>query len=255
MASTSDPTPAPRHMETTTLLELVALGALGGALTTIAGMGGGLFLVLSLSALLGPLAALAVTTPALLASNAHRAWLFRDAIDAGVVRRFALGAGPAALMGGLAAARVPPWAVQASMVCLAAVALGRALGWVRVAPRAGVFVPASAAVGFVAAASGGAGFLAGPLLLSVGLAGAPYVGTSAASAVVLHGARLLGYRAGGIVDVAHAPAAVALLVGLVLGNVAGKRLRGGLSSATERRLELGALVVCAALGVLGVGLR
>jgi hypothetical protein len=59
------------------LLTLVPLGLLAGVLTTVAGMGGGMMLVVVLSLVWDPRVALASTAPALLVGNAHRAYLYR----------------------------------------------------------------------------------------------------------------------------------------------------------------------------------
>ena len=56
-------------------LALAALGTIAGILTTLAGQGGGLFLLLAIAALVGPHEALAITAPALLLGNLHRAVL------------------------------------------------------------------------------------------------------------------------------------------------------------------------------------
>src|SRR5438045_2862535 len=59
---------------------LLALGIASGILTTLAGQGGGMALLLACSALFGPRFAIALTTPALLLGNLHRAALFRAAV-------------------------------------------------------------------------------------------------------------------------------------------------------------------------------
>jgi uncharacterized membrane protein YfcA len=234
---------------------LAGLGLAAGVLTTMAGMGGGLFLVLALSVMHGPLAALAITSPALLLSNTHRAFLFRAHVARDVVARFAIGAIPAGVVGGLVAARLPPMAVQAAMLAPALLAGARSLGWVRFAPSARLFVPLSAMVGLLAAAAGGAGFLTGPLLIALGLSGSRYIGTVAVCAVVLHASRIVGYRVGGLLTSEHLTLSLVLFVGLAIGNLVGKRLRASLTPRLEKRIELGALFVCTALGLFGVGLR
>lgn len=242
-------------MDPSLVVTLASLGVVGGVLTTVAGMGGGLFLVLALSVLQGPLAALAITSPALLFSNAHRAFLFRAYVDRQVVVRFAIGVVPAGVLGGLMAARLPPLAVQIAMLALAAVAIARSLEWIRFAPSPKVFIPMSMLVGLLAAAAGGAGFLAGPLLIALGLSGTRYIATVAVCAVVLHGARIVGYRAGGLLTSEFVLSSLVLFVGLALGNLVGKGLRGRLTSSMEHHIELGALVICTVLGLFGIGLR
>ena len=81
------------------MLPLVLLGLLAGLLTTVAGMGGGLFLIVALGVTRGPHVALALSAPALLLANLHRAWLFRAHLDRGVASRLAAGAIPGAILG------------------------------------------------------------------------------------------------------------------------------------------------------------
>src|SRR5262245_26584599 len=88
-------------------IELLVLGAVAGALTTVAGLGGGMLLVAVLSALHGGHDALALTAPALLASNLHRAYLFRKDVDVRTVRAFAIGAVPAAAVAGFFVPDIP----------------------------------------------------------------------------------------------------------------------------------------------------
>ncbi|MFO0670580.1 MAG: sulfite exporter TauE/SafE family protein [Polyangiaceae bacterium] len=241
-----------RDMNLTVFGELLGFGVVAGALTTVAGMGGGLFLVLTLSLTHGPLAALGITSPALFLSNAQRAFMFRRVIEGRAVARFALGAVPAAIGGALVAAKLPPLAVRRH-------ARPRGLRGAPVARRRSLRArPARLrpALGHgrrvLSAGAGAAGFLAGPLFMALGLSGATYVGTVALGAVVLHAARLVGYGAGGVLKPEYAPLSIALFVGLVLGNLAGKHLRAHLTPRSEARIELGALALAAVLGLLGI---
>ena len=87
------------------LVALALLGAAAGLLTSIAGQGGGLLLLIACSMLDGPHAALAMTAPALLCGNAHRAWLHRRTIDWPIALRLIVGGLPGAIIGGLVATR------------------------------------------------------------------------------------------------------------------------------------------------------
>src|SRR5262245_42214921 len=99
-------------------LAVALLGVAAGALTTPAGQGGGLFLLLACAALVGPHAALAVTSPALVLGNAHRTVLFRSAISWPVALRMTAGGIPGSFVGGLVATAMPPWALQALLVAM-----------------------------------------------------------------------------------------------------------------------------------------
>lgn len=237
----------------TSLLGLGALGLVAGMLTTIAGMGGGMLLVAVLVALRGPHVALAVTTPALFASNGHRAWLFRRVLDWRVAGLFALGAVPSAALVGYFVPALPGWVLAAILVFATLLTLARSAGWIDLRPKRAVIASAGAGIGALAATAGGAGALTAPLFLSAGLTGTAYVGTVALAAVALHAGRLLGYGSGGLLHADLVPAMLVLLAGLLVGNLAGKRLRTRIDATLEKRVEVGALVVCTALAIVGIG--
>lgn len=230
---------------------LIVLGLPAGMLTTLAGQGGGLFLLLACSAVHGPRTALALTAPALLFGNLHRTVLFRREVSRGVAWRVGLGAAPGAFIGGLVGGLLPPVALRVAMVVLTCAALARGLGLLPALPSRAL-TPTGALVGGLTGMSGGAGVLLSPLLLASGLTGAAFVGTSALVAFVTHGGRLLAYGSLGILRLEHGSAVVALTLALFAGNAAGERLRRRLTARAQRHLELGALIVCAVLSVAQV---
>lgn len=237
-------------------LQLGGLGVLGvvaGMLTTVAGMGGGMLLVAVLVALRGPHAALAITTPALFVSNGHRAWLFRKSLDWSVATSFALGAIPAAALVGYFVPTLPGWTLAAILAFASMLTLARSAGLIDLRPKRAAITSAGAGIGALAATAGGAGALTSPLFLAAGLSGATYVGTVALAAVALHAGRLVGYGSGGMLRPELAPAMLVLLAGLVTGNLAGKRLRSKVDAELEKRVEIGALLLCTVLAIVGVG--
>ncbi len=236
------------------MLPFLALaGVLAGVLTTVAGMGGGMLLVLALSLAWGPGAALASTAPALLFGNVHRAFLFRRAIDRRVASAFALGALPGSLAGGLAATAIPEGVLRWLMIGMTALAVARAAGLVRFRPPAASLVPAAAGVGAASATTGGAGLLASPLLMATGLTGDAYVATGACAAVSMHVGRIAAYGAGGLFTRSIVLGAAVLAAAILAGNLLGRRLRRHVPAAASTRIELAALVGSAALAVVGVG--
>lgn len=234
------------------LMALIPLGVLAGILTTIAGLGGGILLQVALSLAVGPREALAITAPALLVGNLHRAFLYRASVDRAVARAFVAGALPGSLAGGLAAVVLPAWAMQALMVTMAGLAVARHFGWWRWRPSPAVMAPAAAGIGAISATSGGAGLLVSPLMLSAGLTGEGYVSTVAVGAVAMHLGRLAAYSAGGMVSARTLGLAGALTVAILAGNAIGARLRARIPAAAAPRIELGALGVATALALAGV---
>ncbi len=231
-------------------LLVAALALLAGALTTVAGMGGGLLLIVALSALWDPRFALAVTGPALLLGNIHRFWLYRADLDRRAALRYLAGGVPGALVGGWALLAAPPALLRGGMVVLAAMALLRSLGGGRFGLPQAALVPGGFATGFVTSTSGGGGLLAGPMLIATGLKGRAYIATAAAGAAAIHLTRIVTYGAG------HLLTGQALGYGLVAaaampaGNLLGNQLRSRVTDENAARIELGTVSVAALLAAL-----
>lgn len=235
------------------LLAVAMLGVLAGFLTTTSGMGGGLMLVIALSALWGPHVALPTTALALLVGNLHRLALFRGHLRPEIARPLLVGLVPGSVLGSLLVAGMPAALIQVVMLALAGFALARAVfRWRFTIPRAAL-APAGGAVGVMAGTSGGAAVLTAPLLLASGLAGDEYLATVALAAVAMHVSRTIGYGAGGLVGAGTFLWAAYLAVALVAGNLVGKRLRAHLPGRLRSGLEYGVLAGCTVLSVLGVG--
>ncbi len=231
---------------------LLLLGAGAGLLTTTAGMGGGMLLLVGLSLSIGPAAALACTAPALLLGNLHRFTLYRRHIDRRVAVAFSAGALPGAALGGMLAGAVPRPVLGGLILASSVLAVARAVfhwRW-RVGPRA--MLPAGLVIGALTAATGGAGVLVAPLFLSAGLVGDVYIATIAASATVMHLGRIVGYGAVGLLDQAALGRALVLALAIPVGNILGKRLalRDRVPAGV---LEHATLVACVALAAFGVG--
>lgn len=232
---------------------LLPLGVLAGVLTTVAGLGGGMMLVLALSLASSPADALAITAPALFAGNLHRLHRHRDDVDRRVALAFALGAVPGSLAGGALLAALPAAALPWLLVAATGLAVARAFDLLRFRPPSALITPVGFGIGAAAATSGGAGLLVSPLLLSAGLTGTAYIATAAAASASMHAGRIVAYGAGGLVTAASLSASAVLAAALFGGNLLGERARRLLTAELSRRIELGALLACVALAVLGLG--
>ena len=229
-----------------------ALGLLAGALTTVAGLGGGMLLVLALSVLWDPHAALAITAPALLVGNAHRLVLFRHAVDRAVAWRFAAGAIPASLLGGLVAVALPELVLSVLLLGVAAIAAARELGWIAFQPTPATIVPGGAVAGVLTATTGGGGLLVAPMLLAQGLRGEAFVATGAAASIAMHVGRIAAYGMGGLVD-ARTLGFSALLAGAILaGNLGGRRVRRLLSARATMTITWATLAAALVLAIAGL---
>jgi uncharacterized membrane protein YfcA len=234
------------------LLIVIALGAVAGTLTTVAGLGGGMMLILALSHVVDPHWALACSALPLLIGNLHRVSLFREHLSRKHVLALCSGAVPGALLGGLAFTMVPAAPVRWLMLAMTTLAVVRALGWWRWQLRTRALAPAGAVIGALTASTGGGGLLMAPLLMTAGVHGDRYIATASAVCASMHLARLAGYGVGGLVDLQLIGYAVVTAFAIMMGNALGKRLRRSLDPGRSRVLMFAALIVCTALAVGGV---
>lgn len=235
------------------MLLLPVLGLLAGLTTTLAGLGGGLMLVLGLALLHDPHTALVVTAPALLVGNLHRLSLFRGHLSWDVAGRVALGALPGAFIGGLVAVGLPPDVLKALMSAMVGLLLLR-----RLLPRGGtlaraVLTPAGFVIGGLTASSGGAGILTAPLILASGVAGDTFIATAASAAVAMHVGRLAAYGTGGLVSGQSLVWAALLGVTIPVGNLVGRWIRRRISERAAMGCTYAALMGCLGLALAGVG--
>ncbi|MEM6926565.1 MAG: TSUP family transporter [Myxococcota bacterium] len=233
---------------------LLSLGPLAGLITTVLGLGGGMLLVLALQALEGdPVIAMAIASPALLLGNGHRAWLYRAHFPGG--REFAtpwlVACGIGAMLGGLGAVAVPPIVLKVGMALAAVYAVGRQIGWVPAVQRPRAVAAAGIVVG-LASTTGGAGLLAAPFLMSLGLSGHGYLAMLSISAVTMHASRIVSFGALGAIEASHVLLAGGLAIGIAAGNAAGKHFRTRLSEDTVTRLQSVAMIAMIVLALVGV---
>ncbi|MFT4625178.1 MAG: putative membrane protein YfcA [Myxococcota bacterium] len=233
-------------------MAIIGLGLLAGIVTTLAGMGGGMVLVLGLALFMDPTVALAASGPALLLGNGHRLWMYFAELNRPIAWPYALGGIPGALIGGLLLGVVPTVWVQVAMLMVALAATAKVLaGWAW-RPPAGALVPGGFAVGFTASTAGGGGLIAGPMLLASGLTGRSYVATAAAGAIAVHLGRMVGYGASGVLSTSALQLGVGLAALVMVGNGLGERIRQQLDASAVGRLERGVVLGCLGLATVGL---
>lgn len=218
---------------------LLGVGLLAGALTTVAGMGGGLLMLALVSLLFGPMEALVWTAPGLLLGNAHRLWLFRQQAPWRLLRPVIGGLIPVALLGAWLAGRVPTPLLGVLLLVAVALSLAKGVGWLRWQPPASWGLGIGALGGVFGAVGSGSGAIVGPFFVARGLTGPRYVAALAALGVSLHATRWAGYALSGSVE-GLGPGLV-LAVGVWLGNLAGRALGARLQSHSLGRLQVVAL--------------
>lgn len=235
------------------MVSLIALGVIAGFITTLTGLGGGVFLLVVLAWALGPHQALAVSALALIVGNLHRLFLYRRLLELPIAGRVALGVVPGAIVGGLWAAHLPEKWIHGFMLAMVGLALLRKLvpGQPTV-PRAAL-PPAGFAIGAASGAAGGAGVLVSPLLLASGLRGDAYLACSSFIAIAMHLARVTAYGAGGLVSRDTVAASAVLALGIPFGNFLADKVRSFIGDRAVDGLSYASLVICAGLAVAGVG--
>src|SRR5262245_51263126 len=122
-------------------LGLVPLGIAAGVLSTVAGLGGGVLLVMVLSFVRDPQTALAISAPGLLLSNLHRFAMYRRHVDRKIAGTFVLGAFPGALVASVGAFAMPTLALRIILVAVTLLALARSAGWWSWTPGPGSLAP------------------------------------------------------------------------------------------------------------------
>ncbi|MFI1992920.1 TSUP family transporter [Actinoplanes sp. NPDC020271] len=199
-------------------------------LSAVARFGGGVLLLPVFTGLFGLRAAVPMLTLTQLASNGSRAWLNRGELRRGIIGRFAAGAVPCAVAGGLLLAHAP----LAGLQRLLGVFLLVTVAWRRLRPRLRppgprAFTAVGAASGLGSALLGSVGPLTAPFFLAAGLTRSAYIGTEAACALLMHVTKLVVYGTGTLLT------GQVLLLGLVLtpatlaGAWAGRATLGRLS--------------------------
>ena len=129
------------------LIIALALGVFAGMLTTVAGVGGGTVLLLGLSLLWDPWQALAVSAPALLIGNAHRASLFFGEIRWRTAAMMLAGALPASIIGGLFVSAVPAGVLYGAMAAMVGLALLKRAGKLSFTPPPNAMLPIGVGIG------------------------------------------------------------------------------------------------------------
>jgi uncharacterized protein len=210
------------------LIEIIVIivSALAASfLAAVAGFGGSVIMLPVLVWTLGVTDAVPVLTIAQLIGNLSRVVLNRHELKWPVIWRFALGAVPLAIIGGILFVKAPAAAlVKVLGVFLMLMVLYRHTRW---GQHAGFiltgFVPLGAASGLLSAIFGTVGPLAAPFFLAYGLVKGAYIGTEAMTAVVMHITKLGVYGTYSLVDLRSLLIGLAIGAIMILGTFLGKK--------------------------------
>lgn len=232
---------------------LASAAAFGLAvLSAVAGFGGGVLLLPVFTALFGLRVAVPMLTLTQLSSNGSRVWFNRRELRWPLVGWFALGAVPFAVAGGLVLAHAPMEPLKRVLgVFLIGMVIWRRIRRKPRAPADRSFAVVGAVSGFGSALLGSVGPLTAPFFLAYGLTRAAYIGTEAAAALVMHGAKLATYGTGNMLTSTVLLFGVALTPATVAGAWVGKRIVGRINDRVFVVLVEVGLLVAGILFVLG----
>ena len=234
-------------------ITVLLLGMAGSIVSTLIGFGAGMVLTISLALMVSPLAALSVASVALLSGSVHRVLLFRHALRAGDASRWAVGIAVGSVFGGMLVHHLPEWLLRAAFVVAAVAALlprptldG---GW---KPRWQLLLPAGGAIGFIGAGTAGVGPLASSTLLGTGHFGERYIALMSVTGIALNAGRIVGYGSSGVLELAWLWTSISAALGLLLGNLVGRRIRHRLPAFRLSQLERAVPWLCLALALFGL---
>ena len=238
------------------LAQLLLLGSaafIAATLAAVTGFGGAAVLLPVLIAVFGVRDAIPILTVAQLIGNGSRVWFNRGELALPVIRWFALGAVPLALLGGVLFAQAPiPFLTRLVGLFLLLTVVWR---HVRRGPprRPGLrsFALIGAVFSFLSALVGSVGPLMAPFFLAYGLVKGAYIGTEALATVIMHVTKLVAY--GGTAVLTWATVGIGLALGpiMVAGSFVGKRILERLPERVFIWLIEGVLLVAGVAFLLG----
>ena len=208
----------------TTVVIVTALAA--SILAAVAGFGGAVIMLPVLVWAVGIQDAIPILTIAQLIGNLSRVVLNHHELKWPVVWHFALGAVPAAVIGGIIFATAPAAAlVRLLGVFLILMVVYRHTRWGKNAKLTlRGFVPLGAASGILSAVLGTVGPFAAPFFLSYGLIKGAYIGTEAMTAAIMHVTKLGVYGSYALIGLRSLLIGIAIGAIMILGTYLGKRL-------------------------------
>jgi uncharacterized membrane protein YfcA len=236
------------------VLLLLAAGLVASMVAAVAGFGGAAVLLPVLVLVVGPRNAIPVLTIAQLIGNGSRVALNWDEIERPIVGWFAIGAVPAALLGGLLFAAAP----LDALVRLIGLFLLASVAWRHLRPRpSGLLGPRTftligAVFAFASALIGSVGPVMAPFFLRAGLVKGAYIGTEAAATVVMHVTKLVAYGMAALLSTAVVAVGLVMAPAMVAGSWIGKRIVDRLSERVfVAMVEIALVVTGLAFLVLG----
>jgi len=233
-------------------IAVIAAALVASILAAVAGFGGAVIMLPVLVWAVGIQDAIPILTVAQLIGNLSRVIFNRRELKWPIVWRFALGAVPAAVIGGIIFATAPAAAlVRLLGVFLIVMVVYRHTHWgksARLTLRG--FVPLGAASGILSAVLGTVGPFAAPFFLSYGLIKGAYIGTEAMTAVIMHITKLGVYGSYSLVGIHTLLIGVAIGAVMILGTYVGKRLLNKVPESIFPHIIEGTMLVAGMLFII-----
>jgi uncharacterized protein len=221
-------------------------------LAAVAGFGGAVIMLPVLVWTMGVADAIPVLTIAQLIGNLARVVLNRHELKWPVIWRFALGAVPLAIIGGIIFAAAPAAGlVRVLGVFLILLVVYRHTRWGRNI-RLGLngFIPLGAVSGMLSAVLGTVGPLAAPFFLAYGLAKGAYIGTEAMTAVVMHLTKLGVYGSYALIGLRSFLTGLGIGAVMILGTFLGRKWLNRMPEKVFPYLIEGTLLVSGLLFII-----
>ncbi len=231
------------------LLVVGVVAVLTSILSAVAGLGGGVILLLVIAQFVAPTTAIPIQGAIQLVSNSSRAWFLRDDVAWGPVGWSSLLLLPASFLGVAVATSLPESAIQAALAVFVLVLAWRpsVLQW-----RGGGTLPDAALVGvggvsgFLNTTVGASGPVTSPFFKAATATHVAFVATAAVTQVFAHAAKLLAFAADGWSAADHLGVILVGAAGVIAGSRIGTHFVGTLS---EERLTLLFKIVLTVLAI------
>ena len=223
------------------MMEVVVVGVaalLTSILSAVAGLGGGMILLLVIAQFVAPTVAIPIQGAIQLVSNGSRATLLRRQISWPVVGWASIFLFPASLLGVAVATSLPEDVVRLGLAAFVLVlawrpALLKASNTQQRTPREarGMLLGVGAASGFLNATVGASGPITSPFLKAVTVSHKAFVASAATTQILAHISKLIGFSAQGWSIADHRDMIVVGIIGVLVGSWIGTRLLDRVSEA------------------------
>lgn len=231
-------------MVSTWILIIIAAVA-ASTLAAVAGTGGGIILLPMLVSAFGVRDAVPMYAIVQFVGNVCRVVVNRASIDFVVVRWFAVGAIPCAVMGAWLFYRMPDTGLMKllGLFLIVSAVARRGCSWLQSGFNPRWFAPIGGLFALISAVVGSAGPFLAPFYLCYGLTRCSFIGTEALGTAFMHVAKLASYQSLGAISPSLWLKGMFLSPAMLMGTLLGKQLVDRIPAQTFVRM-IDLLVLC-----------